>query len=54
MTDEPARLPLQCPWCGHFVSSFFDHISIACEHDMTEAEIAALLAEDGVGPEPDA
>lgn len=55
-TDEPGHHPrrFQCPVCGHFVDGYFDHIAIDCEHDMTGAEIAALLAEDGVGPEPGA
>lgn len=33
----------QCPTCGHFVQSIFDHVHIECEHDMTEDEINALL-----------
>lgn len=37
----------QCPECGHFVDSYFDHVHIDCEHDMTEEEIAELLREAG-------
>lgn len=40
MSEKP-----QCPECGHFVNSYFDHIHIDCEHDMTEEEIAELLRE---------
>jgi hypothetical protein len=33
----------RCPNCGHKVESFFDHVHIDCEHDMTEQEIARLI-----------
>lgn len=33
---------IRCPQCGHVVESFFDHVDIDCEHDMTPEEIAAL------------
>lgn len=33
---------IRCPECGHVVESYFDHIDIDCEHDMTEQEIADL------------
>lgn len=36
---------VQCPKCGHFVVSYFDHIDIDCEHDMEPEEIDALMKE---------
>jgi hypothetical protein len=35
----------QCPTCGHFVKTIFDHLTIDCESDMTVEEIAILLLE---------
>jgi hypothetical protein len=35
----------RCPHCGHKVDHFFDHVDIACEHDMTPEEIAVLRKE---------
>lgn len=34
---------IRCPECGHIVKSYFDHIDIDCEHDMTPEEIAELM-----------
>jgi hypothetical protein len=42
----------RCPHCGHPVESFFDHIDIDCEHDMTPEQIAALRAEADRAIEP--
>lgn len=41
----------QCPTCGHLVDSIFDHIAISCEHDMTPAQVAALLEDSEHGGE---
>ena len=35
---------VRSPQCGHVVQGYFDHVAIDCEHDMTDEEIAALLA----------
>ncbi len=39
------RKTQQCPMCGWYVESIFDHIDIDCDHEMSEAEVQELLDE---------
>jgi len=43
---------IRCPECGHVVQSYFDHVDIDCEHDMTEEEITALMRGDAPSKDP--